>query len=252
MTHRTGGLLCIELEFASESRTWESLYSRMEKFIWEVQRPETLADLCMAIPTLMRQLTAYDRVMVYRFDRDGHGEVIAEEKETGMEPFLGLHYPATDIPRQARELYIRQRIRMIGDTGYHPVRVLGQSGLTQGEPLDMTFCGLRSVSPIHIEYLQNMGVGGTFAVSLIHENRLWGMIICHHRTPKWLSLEMRGVCDILGQLISLFVGLKLKTLDLADRLQKKRSLESLSAALDFLNSEATLAAGQNLSFAGGS
>ncbi len=230
--HRTGRLLCVELEPALEERRWDQLAVRLEKAIRKLGTPKTLAELCAAVPPLIRQLTGYDRVMVYRFDRDGHGEVIGEAKVRGMEPFLGLHYPATDIPKQARKLFLLQRLRTIVDVGYQAVRVLGHPHLAHGEPLDMTYCGLRSVSPVHIEYLQNMGVGASLGISLIHGNELWGMILCHHLTSKRVPPEVRALCDLLGQVISLLMGVTLQTHDYAERLAKKALLELLSAVID--------------------
>jgi light-regulated signal transduction histidine kinase (bacteriophytochrome) len=230
--HRTGRLLCVELELALEPRHWDQLAVRLEKAIRELGQPNTLTELCAAIPPLIRQLTGYDRVMVYRFDRDGHGEVIGEDKAHGMEPFLGLHYPATDIPNQARKLYLLQRLRTIVDVGYQAARVFGHPSLAHGEPLDMTYCGLRSVSPVHIEYLRNMGVGASLGTSLIHSNKLWGMIICHHLTPRRIPPEVRALCDLLSQVISLLIGVTLQTHDYAERLAKKALLDLLNAVIE--------------------
>ena len=227
--HRTASLLCIELEPAHEKRRWDQLPIQMEKAVRELGRPETLDTLCATISPLIRNITGYDRVMVYRFDSDGHGEVIGEDKADGMEPFLGLHYPATDIPQQARRLYLLQRIRAIVDVAYRPVRVLGNPRFVREEPLDMTYCALRSVSPIHIEYLQNMGVGASLGISLIHRNQLWGMILCHHATSRYVAPEVRGLCDLLGQLISLLIGVTLQTQDYAERLAKKKMIDLIAA-----------------------
>jgi chemotaxis family two-component system sensor kinase Cph1 len=231
MSHRHGDLLCVELEPSLGSRSWDLLSMRIEQAIRELRRAKTLEELTASIPPLIYELTGYDRVMVYRYDQDGYGEVIAERKDLDMEPFLGLHYPATDIPRQAKELYLLQRIRTIVDVGYRPVQVIGHAEFTHGEPLDMTNCGLRSVSPMHIKYLQNMGVGGSFGISLIHENRLWGMVLCHHRSAKLIPPEVRTLCDFLGQLISVLIRLNLQTSNTAERLQKKLLLQGLTAAI---------------------
>jgi diguanylate cyclase (GGDEF)-like protein len=170
--------------------------------------------------------------MVYRFDREGHGEVIAEAKDPEMEPFLGLHYPATDIPRQARKLFLLQRVRSIVDVGYVPVRVFGNAELVESEPLDMTYCGLRSVSPIHIEYLQNMGVGASLSISLIHRGELWGMVLCHHRTKRLPPPELRAFCDQLGQLASLLIGKALQAQESSERLGKRALLDVLNGRIE--------------------
>ncbi len=126
----------------------------------------------------MRGLTGFDRVMVYRFAHDGSGEVIAESARGGLESYLGLHYPASDIPRQARILYERNWLRIIPDISATPAAV--EPGLIAGRPLDLSMSVLRSVSPIHIEYLQNMGVGASMSVSILRDGKLWGLFACHH------------------------------------------------------------------------
>jgi PAS domain S-box-containing protein len=230
--HRTGNLLCVELQLASGERRWNLLSTRLTKTINHLGQPETPEALFESIPPLIRNLTGYDRVMVYRFDVDGHGEVIAEAKDPAMEPFLGLHYPATDIPAQARELYRLQRIRTIVDVGYKPVRILANPELALGQSFDMTYCCLRSVSPIHIEYLQNMGVAASLGLSLIHEGELWGLVICHHRTTKRPSPETLALCSLLGQHISLLLGATLQAGDRAEHLEKALLIDVMSAAAE--------------------
>ena len=150
----------------------------------------------------VKRLTAYDRVMVYRFDADGHGEVIAEAREPRLDGFLGHHYPATDIPRQARALYLRQTIRMIVDVDYEPSPLWPQDNPLTGEPLDLGLSTLRSVSPIHLQYLRNMGVTGTLVISLTRGEQLWGMIACHHYAPHYVDHSVRAACRFIGELLS--------------------------------------------------
>lgn len=232
VAHHSGGLLCVELERTSDQTRPDSLPTQMEGAIRELGRPKTVQDLCDVLAPLIRKLTGYDRVMVYQFDRDGNGAIVAEDKDSEMEPFLGLHYPATDIPRQARKLYLSQRVRTIVDVGYQPVPVVAHPDLVLGEPLDMSFCALRSVSPIHIEYLQNMGVGATCGVSLVHENKLWGMLICHHRTRKHLSPAIRSFCDLIGQTASLLIGVTQQAQESLQRLVRKNLLEVLHRSIE--------------------
>jgi diguanylate cyclase (GGDEF)-like protein len=230
-THRSGGLLCVELEPALEALQWAKVTTLMEKAIRELRRLKTLAGLCEVVPKLIRDLTGYDRVMIYRFDRDGHGEVIAEAKDPEMEAFMSLHYPASDIPQQARKLFLLQRLRTIADVNYVPVSILSLAELSQNEPLDMTYCELRSVSSVHIEYLQNMGVGATLGISLIHNNDLWGMILCHHRTRKCPPPEVRALCELLGQVTSMLLGVILQAEEYAVRLEKTTILTQLTGAM---------------------
>lgn len=151
----------------------------------------------------MRGLTGFDRVMVYRFDQDGSGEVIAESARGGLESYLGLHYPASDIPQQARILYERNWLRIIPDIAANPVAI--EPGLIGGRPIDLSLSVLRSVSPIHIEYLQNMGVGASMSVSILRDGKLWGLFACHHYGPHNVPFERRTAAELFGQMFSLLM-----------------------------------------------
>jgi chemotaxis family two-component system sensor kinase Cph1 len=147
----------------------------------------------------IRALTGFDRVMAYRFRHDDSGDVIAETTAPGVTPYLGQRYPASDIPAQARRLYTLNTLRAIADVGYAPVPVLGVAG---APALDMSFCLLRSISPIHVEYLQNMGVGASMSLSLVMNGRLWGLIACHHHAAHLPAYPVRLACDVLAQVIA--------------------------------------------------
>lgn len=153
----------------------------------------------------VRQLTGYDRVMVYRFLPDEAGEVIAEARADDMEPYLGLRYPASDIPAQARALYLRNRLRVIPDAAYVPVPVLPPVDAA-GQPLDLGQHALRSVSPVHLEYLRNMGVAASMSISIIAGGRLWGLIACHHRAPRLVPADVRAAADLFGLFVSMRVA----------------------------------------------
>jgi light-regulated signal transduction histidine kinase (bacteriophytochrome) len=147
----------------------------------------------------IRNLLGYDRVMVYRFDHDWHGEVVAEARKEELEAYLGLHYPATDIPVQARALYLRNRVRQISDCKYIPARILPAYDPQTGEATDLSDVSLRSVSPVHLEYLGYMGVTGTLVASIITNGRLWGLISCHHYSPFFCDHRMREVADAVAR-----------------------------------------------------
>ena len=152
----------------------------------------------------MRMLTGYDRVMVYRFHKDGSGEVVAEERHADMEPFLGLRYPASDIPQQARALLLRNPLRIIADVTAEAVPVVPPRD-PEGRPLDLSLSVLRSHSLMHVEYLRNMGVGATMTVSIYREGRLWGLFSCHHRVPYHVGYERRTAAELYGQMVSLIL-----------------------------------------------
>lgn len=147
----------------------------------------------------VKKLINYDRIMIYKFLDDGHGEVVAEEKEAALEPFFGLHYPASDIPKQARELYKLNLTRLIADVNQLDAPIIT---FKENEPLDLTNGGLRAVSPIHIQYLKNMGVQSSFSISLISHGELWGLIACHNYSPKFIDYKAREGSKLIGQILS--------------------------------------------------
>ena len=156
-----------------------------------------------AVARAVRQATGFDRVMVYRFDRDWHGEVIAEAKTEALNSFLGLHYPSTDIPAQARDLYRLNWLRMIVDVGYEPVAVVPAAAHDADRPLDLSKSVLRSVSPLHVEYLENMGTTASLSISLIVDGDLWGLVACHHYSgPLAPSAQVRDAAEHIGRVAS--------------------------------------------------
>ena len=159
-------------------------------------------DFIQKVPVIVRKLTGFDRVMVYRFDPDWNGEVIAEARDQDIDSFLGLHFPAADIPEQARRLYLANPIRGIVDIDAIPTNIVPAINPHSGQPLDMSHSAVRSLSPIHIEYLRNLGIHASMSISLKQNGRLWGLIACHHKTPKRLSVALRQVMLYLHGLIS--------------------------------------------------
>lgn len=202
--HRNAdGLLILELElaFSQENIPFLSFYHLARASINKLEETGNLHDFCQILVQEVRKVTGFDRVMLYKFDDDGHGSVIAEEKLETMESYLGLHYPESDIPRPARNLFASNWIRIIPDTYADPVEIFPAiNPLSQRRP-DLTNSILRSPYSCHIEYLHNMGVGASLTISLIKEGKLWGLIACHHQTPKYVSYEMRKACEFLGRVI---------------------------------------------------
>ncbi|MGE0769753.1 MAG: HWE histidine kinase domain-containing protein [Hyphomicrobiaceae bacterium] len=150
----------------------------------------------------VRALLGYDRVMVYKFADDGSGEVVGEACKTGIGSFKGLHYPASDIPQQARALYRRNLLRIITHVNAEPVRITPELD-EFGKPLDLSLSMLRSVSPIHIEYLKNMGVGASLSISIMVDDQLWGLFACHHYSPHVPSFQMRSVSEMFAQMFAM-------------------------------------------------
>lgn len=177
------------------------VYDQTSQFLGYMHETHTLKQLCQLVAEGTKKITGYDRVMIYRFDKDYNGEVFAESCREDLEPFLGLHYPHTDIPPQARELYKRNLLRLITDINYTPVAIYTQDD-AENKNLDLSLSILRSTSPIHVQYLQNMGVGATLTISLMYKKQLWGLIACHHYSPKNLSLEIRLAAQLQGHFIT--------------------------------------------------
>ena len=156
----------------------------------------------------VKKIIGYDRVMIYRFHEDGHGEVIAEAKNGDLKPFMGLHYPASDIPKQARELYKINLTRIIADVNIEPSSIVTLP-FSESVSLDLTHSSLRAVSPVHIQYLKNMGVASSFSISLINQNELWGLIACHNYTPRFINYKERDAAKLIGQVLSTAISFKL-------------------------------------------
>ena len=203
--HRAQGILIVELELATttENISVFSFYHSVRSTVSQIQSAKTLKELCQQTVEEIRKISGFDRVMAYQFDPEGNGAIIAEDKVESLTPFLGLNYPSTDIPKQARKLYLLNWLRLIPDINYQPVPLIPSINPVTNQSLDLSLSGLRSVSPIHIEYLQNMGVTATLSISLIKDKKLWGLIVCHNYTPKYINHEVRAACEFIGQVMSL-------------------------------------------------
>ncbi len=204
--HRTADALILELEPSTPKESMHSVqfYHRLQVAALSLRHTSSLTALAQALATEIKAITGFDRVMVYRFAADAHGEVIAEVKESNLDSYLGLHYPATDIPAPARKLFLRNWVRQIPNVNDPAVGLVSTADPSINEqPLDLSDCVLRAVSPCHIEYLQNMGVAGSLTISVIDDNHLWGLIACHHYSPRLVDYETRKICEFLGQLASL-------------------------------------------------
>ena len=200
LLHRppAGGLI-IELERAGPS---VDLSRHIARALEKIRTASSLRALCDEAATLFQDRTGYDRVMVYRFDDEGHGEVFSERRKPDLEAYLGNRYPASDIPQMARRLYERTRVRVLVDVSYEPVPLQPRLSPLTGRDLDMSLCFLRSMSPIHLQYLKNMGVGATLVVSLVVGGKLWGLVACHHYEPRFIHFELRAVCELLAEAIA--------------------------------------------------
>lgn len=214
--HRNSeGILILELEpaFSRENIPFLSFYHLAKASINQLEKTSTLRDFCQIIVQEVRKVTGFDRVMLYKFDDDGHGSVVAEEKLESMEPYLGLHYPESDIPKPARKLFAANSIRLIPDAHAEPVQIIPAINPVSDRPVDLTNSILRSAASCHMEYLHNMGVGASLTISLIKDQKLWGLIACHHQEPKHVSYELRKACEFLGRVIFAEISAREETED---------------------------------------
>ena len=198
--HVSGGQIVIEAEPASNEHG--DATGMVRSMIARLDQCEDFTAFFREGARQIRALTGFDRVMVYRFSPDGAGEVVAEAVRAGIGRFLGLRYPASDIPAQARELYKRNLLRIIPDVNAEPVPIIPARD-EAGVPLDLSLSVLRSVSPIHIEYLKNMGVEASMSVSIIVDGKLWGLFACHHYAPLCPSFERRSVSELFAQMFAM-------------------------------------------------
>lgn len=200
--HFSGPLVVIEGEPASHDEMEAS--STVRSMVARLAQADGMTAFLRDGARQVRALTGFDRVMVYRFNDGGDGEVVAEALRPGIDSFFGLHYPASDIPAQARALYLRNIFRVIADVRAAPVPVVPQLDPT-GAALDMSLCLTRAVSPIHIEYLSNMGVGASLSISIIVEGKLWGLFACHHYAPRLPTFAQRSAAELFGQIFSMML-----------------------------------------------
>lgn len=199
--HRSGRSLVLEFEQKTEVSADRDDLGGVQALVRRIAARPTLEDKLDQAARGLRMLSGFDRVMVYRFDEDGAGEVVAEARERNMEPFLGLHYPESDIPRQARALYKRSLLRLIADVNAEPSPIIPATNPTGDRP-DLSLAVTRAVSPIHLEYLRNMGVQASMSVSILKRGELWGLLACHHNTPRYLDFEKRTAVELFGQLFA--------------------------------------------------
>jgi len=199
IVHRADGLTIVELEPVIEGL--EFVRTGVVDAIQRLAALTTVADLRREAASEIRRITGFDRVMVYHFHDDGHGEVVAEERDPRLESYLGLHFPASDIPTQARQLYVSNLCRTIGSTSDPGIPLVAVSG--DARALDLSLAELRSVSPYHVQFMRNMGQVSTLSLSLVADGRLAGMITCAHGSERRLPVLLRRSLEVLATQIAL-------------------------------------------------
>jgi light-regulated signal transduction histidine kinase (bacteriophytochrome) len=231
--HRWDGVIILEFEAVErdEPAGFRHLYPLIGDFLLKVNDAASIESIAQLACQHIRAVTGFGRVMVYQFDADGHGHVTAESKEDDYHSYMGQHFPASDIPAQARELYALSRIRLIQDANYTPAPLVPARNPVTGKPNDLSFAALRSVSPVHLQYMRNMHTMASMSVSLMVKGRLWGLISCHNAGPAPVSFEKRTACEQLGQILALCIESREDAHELQFRLDVRRIMVSMLAGL---------------------
>ena len=231
--HLADQLIIVECEAVQRSGTadFRHLYPLLGDFLLKVNDASTITDLAQLAARHVRAVTGFGRVMVYQFDRDGHGHVLAEARDPAYHSYLGQRFPASDVPRQARELYTLSRIRLIQDANYTPSPLVPPMNPVTGAANDLSFASLRSVSPVHLQYMRNMGTLASMSVSLLVKGRLWGLISCHNETPAPVGFEERAACEQLGQILALCIAAREDAQELQFRLDVRRIMVTMLGRL---------------------
>ena len=234
-THSSGQDRVLEFELQDQLVGPEMMNGVITNFVGTLSRLKTEAELCDALVRQIADLTGFDRVLLYSFDGEGHGTVLSEVNNGKLPTYLGLHFPASDIPRQARDLYVLNTVRIIPNVNYDPSPLKGSPG-QEVRHFDLSLSLLRSVSPTHLEYMRNMGTQASMSVSLVTDGRLWGLVSGHHAEPRLVPYLIRSACDMLTKMAST----QLSSFHTASRLQQMVRFHAVQR-----NILTELAAGQN-------
>ena len=237
LSHCVGERLALEFERVDRVVSAELMNAVVTNFVSTLGSVPTEQALCAAVTQQIHELTGYDRTLLYCFDREGNGHVLAEMNNGRLPSYLDLHFPAGDIPAQARALYLRNTVRIIPDAEYRPSPLVGLAGERAGA-VDLSQSVLRSVSPVHVEYMRNMGTMSSMSVSVVLDGKLWGLISGHHAEAKTVPYLIRSACDMLAKMMST----QLTSLRASARLRKtvevhevqRRVLTRLASGTDFL------------------
>jgi light-regulated signal transduction histidine kinase (bacteriophytochrome) len=231
--HRWDQVVILEFEPTERAAAadFRHLYSLIGDFLQKVNGAESVESLAQLACHHVRSVTGFGRVMVYQFDADGHGHVMAEAKADDYASYMGQHFPASDIPAQARQLYTLSPIRLIQDANYTPAPLVPAVNPRTGQPNDLSFAVLRSVSPVHLQYMRNMNTLASMSVSLMVKGKLWGLISCHNEGPSPVAFEQRTACEQLGQLLALCIESREDAHELQFRLDVRRVMVSMLAGL---------------------
>lgn len=231
VAHRTSDGILLELEGAPPTETIPDINPLLDAFTLRAEAAADLGALSRLTAEQVRRVTGFDRVLIYQFDELWNGIVIGEDGSGRLPSYLHHRFPAGDIPAQARELYRSNRLRIIPDASYRPVPIRPPLSPRSGRPLDLSFSTLRSVSPVHVEYMHNMETASSMSVSILRDGQLWGLISCHHREPRTVPFPIRTLCDLFGRIFSLRLAALAHAQDLQRGIEVKAAFGRLVAGM---------------------
>jgi chemotaxis family two-component system sensor kinase Cph1 len=233
IAHRRNHATLIEFEPVQRSGAadFRLLYTLMGRFLKTLSHVDSVDAICEYAVRTIKEITGMGRVFLYSFDQNDDARVLAETLDPGYPSYNGQRFPASDIPQQARRLYLANHVRLIADANYRPARLVPDMDPDTGQPTDLSFSGLRAVSPVHIQYMKNMGTIASMSVSLVIRGRLWGMVSCHDKAPQFVPFEVRTACEQLGQILALRIESIIEGNEYAYRLELRSKLVSILAAL---------------------
>ena len=232
LAHRHGQRLILEFEpVAGDDDAYDLLYPLMRTFVARLHAAESLQAICELAVRELSRISGFGRVKAYRFDSEGTGEVLAEHAEPGYARYLGHRFPASDIPDQARRLYRENLIRAIPDANYQPSPLIAAPSPDSQAPVDLGFAALRSVSPVHLQYMRNMGTLASMSVSIVVRDQLWGLISCHHAEPRRVSHRTRTTCELLARILALQIDATEAGLLAQRRLELRRQVVHLLSSM---------------------
>jgi light-regulated signal transduction histidine kinase (bacteriophytochrome) len=226
--------------YPQQGRTFIHIYQRVKQVMQYINQCETLKDVCLVAVQELKRVTGFDKVMIYRFDEEWNGTVLAEEAEVGMERYLGFTFPASDIPKPARDMYIKNPYRLIPNREYETVKLYPLINPVSKGFTNLLNADLRSVATVHLEYLKNMQVMASMSVRILYNDKLWGLIACHHKAPKYLSFEECSVVEMISNIVSQ----KITSLQNAEGVMLKQQLTHQFATLveSFVNKNSMMEA----------
>lgn len=221
----------IEINLESEEEALDSrfidTYQEFRDIINSIEGEKEMGRILRTVARELKNKSGFDKVMIYRFDENWNGHVVAEEMEPGMESYLGFTFPASDIPKQARDLYLKNAYRYIPDVNYEPVKLYPVINPETNTFLDISDCNVRGVSSVHLEYLRNMNVSASMSTRIIRDGRLWGLIACHHRTARPMNYRMCAIFELLSTVLSS----KISALENAEKLSNDNIQASIYTSI---------------------